>query len=52
MAVHRRDPPYLDKYIINFKLTKYSQWKLSGLLVCDLGCLEITEEVEYLRHRE
>ena len=42
MAVHRRDPPYLGKYIINLKLTKYSQWKLSGWLVYDLGQLELT----------
>ena len=42
MAVHRRDPPYLGKYIINLKLTKYSQWKLSGWLLWDLGQLELT----------
>ena len=30
------------KYIINLKLTKYSQWKLSGWLVCDLGRFELT----------
>ena len=27
---------------IELKLTKYSQWKLSGWLVCDLGRLELT----------
>ena len=32
------------KYIINLKLTKYSRWKLSGWLVCDLGCLKLTVE--------
>ena len=37
MALHRRDPPYLGKYIINLKLTnKYSQCKSSGWLVYDL----------------
>ena len=40
--MHRRDPPYLGKYIINLKLTKYSRWKLSGWLVCDLGRFELT----------
>ena len=29
-------------YIINFKLTNYSFWKLSGWLVCDLGPFELT----------
>ena len=43
MALHGRDPPYLGKCIINLKLTKYSRWKLSGWLVCDLGCLELTD---------
>ena len=27
---------------MNLKLTKYSWWKLSGWLVCDLGRLELT----------
>ena len=36
-ALHRRDPPYLSKYIIILKLTKYSRWKLSGWLVRDWG---------------
>ena len=42
MALHRRDPLYPGKYIINLKLTKYNLWKLSGRLVCDLGRLELT----------
>ena len=42
MALHRRDPPYLGKYIINLKLTKYSRWILSGWLLWDLGQLELT----------
>ena len=29
------------KYIINLKLTQFSQWKLSGGLVCDVGQLEL-----------
>ena len=33
LALHRRDLPYPDKYIIKLKLTKYSWWKLSGWLV-------------------
>ena len=40
MAPHRRDPPFLGKYIINLKL--YSRWKLSGWLLWDLGRLELT----------
>ena len=41
MALHRRDP---GKYILNLKLTKYSQWKLSGSgwIVCDLEPLKLT----------
>ena len=31
----------MGRYIMNLKLTKYSQWKLSGWLVCDLGRLEL-----------
>ena len=42
MAVHRRDPPYLDKFIINLKVTKYSRWKLGGWPVWDLERLELT----------
>ena len=42
MALHRRDPSNPGKYIINLKLAKYSQWNLSGWLVCDLGWLELT----------
>ena len=42
MALHRRDPPHLGKYIINLELTKYSQWKLGGWLVCHLERLELT----------
>ena len=42
MALHRRDPSNPGKYIINLKLTKYSQWKSSGWLVYDLGRLELT----------
>ena len=42
MSLHRRDPPYLGKYIIYLKLTKYSQWKSSGWLVYYLGRLELT----------
>ena len=42
MALHRRDPPYLGKYIINLKLSKYSRWKLSGWVFWDLGWLELT----------
>ena len=41
MALHRRDPSHTGKYIINLKLTKYSQWKSSGWLVNDLGRLEL-----------
>ena len=40
MALHRRDRPYLGKYIINLKL--YSLWKLSGWLLWDSGQLELT----------
>ena len=42
VALHRRDPSHPGKYIINFKLTKYSWWKSSGWLVYDLGRLELT----------
>ena len=42
MALLRGDPAHLNKNIINLKLTKYSQWKLSGWLVCDLGRFELT----------
>ena len=42
VALHRRDPPYPGKYIINLKLTKCSRWKLSGWLGRDLGRLELT----------
>ena len=42
MALLRRDPLYPGKYIINLILTKYSRWKLSGWLVCDLERLELT----------
>ena len=42
MALHRRDTPYPGKYIINWKLTKYSRRKLSGWLLCDLWRLEFT----------
>ena len=45
MALHRRDPPSLGKYIINLKLTRYSQWKLSEWLVCDLGWFELTVDI-------
>ena len=41
MALHRRDPSHPGKYIINLKLTKYSQWKSSGGLVYDLGRLDL-----------
>ena len=41
VALNRRDPSQPSKYIINLKLTKYSQWKLSGRLVCDFGQLEL-----------
>ena len=41
-ALHRRDPSYQGKYIINLKLIKYSQWKSSGGLVYDLDQLELT----------
>ena len=37
-----RDPTHSGKYIMNLKLTKYSQWKSSGWLVYDLGRLELT----------
>ena len=40
--MHRRDPSQLGKYIINLKLTTYSQWKSSGWLVYDFGRLELT----------
>ena len=30
-----------SKYISNLKLSKYSQWKLSGWLVCDVGQVEL-----------
>ena len=40
MALHRRNPPYTGKYIINLKLTSW--WELSERLVCDLGRLELT----------
>ena len=40
--MHRRDPSQPGKYIINLKLTMYSQWKSSGWLVYDLGRLELT----------
>ena len=43
MALHRRDPPYLGKYIINLKLAKYSRWKLSGWLV---GCAKKLKVVQ------
>ena len=39
-AQKRPIPP--GKYIMNLKLTKYSQWKSSGLLVYDLSWLELT----------
>ena len=42
LALHRRDLPYPGKYIIKLKLTKYSRWKLSGCVVCDLWQLELT----------
>ena len=48
MAVHRRDPPYLDKYIINLKLNKYSWWKLGGRSVCDLELTIITGQFDIL----
>ena len=32
--------------MMNLKLTKYSWWKLSGWLVCDLGRLERTGSTE------
>ena len=35
-------PIHPCKYIINLKLTTYSQWKSSGWLVYDLGRLELT----------
>ena len=34
--------PQILKYVLNLKLTKYSQWKLSGRLLCDLEPLELT----------
>ena len=40
MARDRGDPPNPGKCIMNLKLTKYSRWKSSGWLVCDLGRLE------------
>ena len=40
--MHRRDPSQLGKYIINLKLTMYSQWKSSGWLVYDFGRLGLT----------
>ena len=43
VALHRRDPLYPGKYIINLKFTKYNNWwKLSGGIVWDLGQLELT----------
>ena len=42
MALHRRDPSHLGKYIINLKLTKYSRKKSSGWRVYDLGQLKLT----------
>ena len=35
-------PSHPGKYIVNLKLTKYSQWKYSGWLVYDVGQLELT----------
>ena len=37
--MHRRD---LGKYIINLKLTKFSQGRLGGVIVCDLKRLKLT----------
>ena len=42
MALHRGDLSQPGKFIINLKLTKYSQWKSSGWLVYDLGRMELT----------
>ena len=36
----------LDKYIIEFKLTKYSWWQFSLCLVCHFGRLELTVSTE------
>ena len=35
-----------DTHIIDLKLTEYSQLKLSGWLVCDMGRLELTDLIE------
>ena len=42
VALHRRGPLYLGKYILNFKLTKYNRWKLSGWLEWEYGWLGLT----------
>ena len=36
----------LDKYIIEFKITKYSWWQFSLCLVCHFGRLELTVSTE------
>ena len=43
VTLDRGDPPNQGKYnILNLKQTKYSWWKISGWLVCNLGWLELT----------
>ena len=42
MALHKRDPSHLGKYIMNLKLSKHSRCKSSGWLVYDFGQLELT----------
>ena len=42
MVLDRRDPHSPGKYILNLKLTKNCQRKLSGWLVCDSGRLDLT----------